>query len=243
MFYFASDIHLGAGDAACARQVENRFVKWLDMVGQDAETIYLLGDVFDFWYEYRRVVPKGFVRTLAKLSKLTARGVRVVFLAGNHDMWVRDYLATECGVEIYTEPIFEQVAGKSLFLAHGDNMRIDGEPMLKLMNATFRSKLARVLFSWLVHPDLALKFGQWWSGRSRKSHGEVSSVVNDSLCNYAEELSLTHKVDISIFGHTHKAEMRCCGATDVYFLGEWERRPMYMVMDAEGNADLREWND
>ena len=104
MIYFASDIHLGAGDPATARCTERRFTAWLDAVSRDAEAIYLLGDLFDFWFEYRRVVPQGFVRTLGKLAELTDRGVRVVFFTGNHDMWVGDYLHRECGVEIHTEP-------------------------------------------------------------------------------------------------------------------------------------------
>lgn len=223
----------------CARRVESRFVEWLDSVAVDAEVIYLLGDIFDFWYEYRRVVPKGFVRTLAKLAEITSRGVRVVFLTGNHDMWVRDYLTDECGVEVYTKPIVEQVAGKRLFLAHGDNMMIDGQPMLKLMNGLFRSNVARVLFSWLIHPDLALKFGHWWSGKSRKSHGgEILESVNDALCDYAAKLCATEGVDACVFGHTHKSELRQCGQADVLFLSEWEHRPTYGVMDAAGEIKL-----
>lgn len=128
MYYFASDIHLGAGDPETARRTERRFVAWLDAAGRDAEAIFLLGDIFDFWFEYRRVVPKGFVRTLGKLAELTDRGVRVVFFTGNHDMWVGDYLARECGVEIHTAPQEVTLAGQRLFLAHGDNMRIEGQP-------------------------------------------------------------------------------------------------------------------
>ncbi len=239
MFYFASDIHLGAGDKACARMVEDRFVEWLDTVGRDAEAIFLLGDIFDFWYEYRRVVPKGFVRTLAKLSELTSRGVRVVLLTGNHDMWIRDYLCEECGVELHTKPLFEHLAGKRIFLAHGDNMKIKGQPILKLMNTLFRSRIARFLFSWLIHPDLALKFGHWWSGKSRKSHGVVTTSVNESLCEYAEQLCATGGVDACIFGHTHLAEQRLCGETEIFFLGEWEYSPMYAVMDSSGKITLQ----
>lgn len=243
MYYFASDIHLGAGGAETARRVESRFVEWLDTVGKDAKAIFLLGDVFDFWYEYHRVVPKGFVRTLAKLAELTSRGVRVVFLTGNHDMWVRDYLTKECGVEVYTKPIVEQIAGKRIFLAHGDNMKIDGQPILKLMNSTFRSKVARVLFSWLIHPDLALKFGHWWSGKSRKSHGYITEGVNDPLMEYVREAEICKWVDMAIFGHTHKAEVREAEGVQTLFLGEWEQAPAYAAMDAEGNIKLKELND
>ena len=161
MYYFASDIHLGAGDEHSARAVERRFVAWLDKVSGDAEAIFLVGDIFDFWFEYRRVVPKGFVRTLGKLAELTDRGVRVVFFTGNHDMWVGDYLTRECGMEVCTSPQVMTLAGKKVFIAHGDNMNIDGQPMLKLLNRIFRSRTLKWLFSWGVHPDLAMKFGHW----------------------------------------------------------------------------------
>lgn len=170
MYYFASDIHLGAGGPAAARAVEKRFVAWLDEVSRDADAVFILGDLFDFWFEYKRVVPKGFVRVLGKLCELTDRGIRVVFMTGNHDMWVRDYFEAECGVEVYTSPRIMELAGKRVFLAHGDNMKIDHLPVLRFMNAVFRSKTIRFLFSWLVHPDWAMRFGQWWSGKSRKSH-------------------------------------------------------------------------
>ena len=170
MYYFASDIHLGAGGPAAARAVEKRFVAWLDEVSRDADAVFILGDLFDFWFEYKRVVPKGFVRVLGKLCELTDRGIRVVFMTGNHDMWVRDYFEAECGVEVYTSPRIMELAGKRVFLAHGDNMKIDHLPVLRFMNAVFRSKTIRFLFSWLVHPDWAMRFGQWWSGKSRKRH-------------------------------------------------------------------------
>ena len=146
MIYFASDIHLGAGDPATARCTERRFTAWLDAVSRDAEAIYLLGDLFDFWFEYRRVVPQGFVRTLGKLAELTDRGVRVVFFTGNHDMWVGDYLHRECGVEIHTEPQVVTLAGKRLFLAHGDNINVGHLPWLCFMNRVFRSRPLRWLF-------------------------------------------------------------------------------------------------
>lgn len=180
MHYFASDIHLGAGGPQEARELERRFVAWLDRVGRDAESLFLVGDIFDFWFEYRRVVPKGFVRTLGKLAELADRGVRVVFIAGNHDMWVRDYLASECGIEVHTEPQLLTIGGRRIFVAHGDNMNIDGQPMLKLLNRIFRSRTLRWCFSWFVHPDCAMRFGLWWSGKSRKRHAPAGNADPDS---------------------------------------------------------------
>lgn len=253
MIYFASDIHLGAGDPATARRTERRFTAWLDAVSRDAEAIYLLGDLFDFWFEYRRVVPQGFVRTLGKLAELTDRGVRVVFFTGNHDMWVGDYLHRECGVEIHTEPQVVTLAGKRLFLAHGDNINVGHLPWLCFMNRVFRSRPLRWLFSWGVHPDWALRFGHWWSGRSRKGHGEEaargasltetytgsSEPHTEPLVEYAREYSRTHAVDLFVFGHMHFPRDCREGRLHVVNLGCWAENPSYAVLDAAGELTLK----
>ncbi len=233
MYYFASDIHLGCGDAAVARRTEECFVRWLDGIRHDAKALFLVGDVFDFWFEYRQVVPKGFVRTLGKLAELTDNGVRVVLFTGNHDMWVTDYLERECGVEIYTSPQEFTLAGKRLYVAHGDNMNIKGQPMLCLMNRIFRSKVLRFLFSWLVHPDLSLMFGKWWSASSRKAHGlERDPKFLRPLVEYAEEYAKGHAVDCFIFGHMHI--MAHVERPDIYFMGEWAHEPNCLQMDEAG---------
>ncbi|MCH5331626.1 MAG: UDP-2,3-diacylglucosamine diphosphatase [Alistipes sp.] len=241
MYYFASDVHLGSGDGATARRTEQLFTSWLDDASRDAEAIFLLGDVFDFWYEYRRVVPKGYVRTLAKLADLTQRGIRVVMLTGNHDMWVREYLNTECGVELHTKPLIESIAGRKIYLAHGDNMKIEGKPMLKLMNCAFRSNTLRFLFSHLVHPDLAMGFGRWWSSRSRKSHGEgpQDKTMLDPLTEYAAELGREQGVECCIFGHLHLPDERMADKTRVIFLGDWSDVPTYAAMTPEGDITLK----
>lgn len=241
MYYFASDIHLGGGDEKAARETERFFVKWLDAAARDAEAIFLVGDLFDFWFEYRRVVPKGFVRTLGKLAELTDRGIRVVFFTGNHDMWVTDYLTRECGVEVYTSPQLLTLAGKKIFIAHGDNMHIDGQPLLRLLNRVFRSRTLRRIFSWGVHPDLAMKFGHWWSGRSRKSHnagGGFDASLTEPLIAYAREYASTHEVDHFVFGHMHFARDFREGALHVVNLGCWEKNPAYAVLDAQGEMTL-----
>ena len=256
MIYFASDVHLGAGDDATARALERRFVAWLDAAARDAEAIFLVGDIFDFWFEYRRVVPKGFVRTLGKLAELTDRGIRVVFFTGNHDMWVGDYLTRECGVEIYTSPQLLTLSGRRIFVAHGDNMKIDGKPMLKFMNRGFRSKTLRRLFSWGVHPDLAVKLGRWWSGKSRKGHnradekarregteGGFDASLTEPLIEYAREYALTHAVDHFVFGHMHFARDFRDGALHVVHLGGWEKDPAYAVLDGRGEMTLKRVED
>ena len=252
MIYFASDVHLGAGGDAMARAVERRFVAWLDDAACDAEAIFLVGDIFDFWFEYRRVVPKGFVRTLGKLAELTDRGIRVVFFTGNHDMWVGDYLSRECGIEIHTGPQLMTLAGRQVFVAHGDNLNIDGQPMLKLLNRTFRSRTMKRLFSWGLHPDLALKFGHWWSGKSRKGHcradekarregtgGGFDASLTEPLIAYAREYAATHAVDHFVFGHMHFARDFREGALHVVNLGCWEKNPAVAVLDDRGELTLK----
>lgn len=241
MYYFASDIHLGAGGEAFAQQTERRFVRWLDDAAQDAEAIFLVGDVFDFWFEYRGVVPKGFVRTLGKLAELTDRGIRVVFFTGNHDMWVGDYLARECGVEIHTSPQQFCLNGKNVFIAHGDNMNIDGQPVLKFLNTVFRSRTLRWLFSWLLHPDLAMCFGHWWSGKSRKSHGaeELDVSLTEPLIEYARRYAAEHDVDHFVFGHMHFPRDYRGQGLHVINLGCWEKYPSCAVLDASGGMTLK----
>ena len=247
MYYFASDVHLGAGDELTSRRTEQRFVAWLDTVAKDAEEIFLVGDIFDFWFEYNYVIPKGFVRALGKLAELADRGVKITFITGNHDMWAKDYLERECGIKTFFTPQTVELAGKRLFVAHGDNMNIKNQPVLRLMNATFRSRIARVLFSWLVHPDLALKFGKWWSGSSRKSHGAAPApeVANKSLVEYATQHPHASEIDLFIFGHTHAAAEYKSPHSLIYFLGEWigSDTPTYGVLDNEGNFSLKQFKD
>lgn len=243
--YFASDVHLGGGSPEEARRTERRFAAWLEMAERDAEAIVLAGDIFDFWFEYRNVVPQGFVRTLGKLAKLTDRGIRVIFLTGNHDMWVGDYLVRECGLEIYTRPQEFDFHGRRLFVAHGDNMMITGQPALKLLNRIFRSRVLRRFFSWAVHPDLFVRFGRWWSGRSRKAHrisGAPDVSVTEPLIAYAREYATTHDVDGFVFGHMHCAREFRDGNLRTVHLGCWDETPAYAVLDDAGALTLKRFD-
>ncbi len=247
MHYFVSDIHLGAGSKEESKATEKRFVEWLDSVSLDAESIFLCGDIFDFWFEYKRVVPKGFVRALGQIASLTDRGVRVVFMAGNHDQWINDYFEAECGMEVYTKPQIFDIEGKRVYIAHGDNLNVKRDPLLKLMNNGFRSKWLRWWFSTLVHPDLALKFGQWWSGSSRKKH--ANEELNNSKCiatqrvliEHAEGVHARENTDIHIFGHIHVVgDHTTTNGTRVLFTNNWSRNPHCVVIDKNGEIDLRE---
>lgn len=248
MYYFASDIHLGGGTPQQARDTERRFVAWLERVAADAEAIVLLGDVFDFWFEYREVVPKGCVRALGKLAELSDRGIRILFFTGNHDMWVRDYFARELGVEVHTAPCELELGGRRLFLAHGDNLQIDGLWTLKFMNAVFRSRVLRFLFSWLVHPDFALMFGRWWSGASRKSHVKQTDRTDaetlgrshtQNLIDFAVNYPRRREIGHFVFGHMHYPREYRGEGVHVVHLGCWQEGVSYAVMDAGGEITLK----
>ncbi len=245
MIYAASDVHLGAGSLAEQRATEALFVEWLDLISADATQVFLCGDIFDFWFEYSRVVPKGYVRALGKIASMTDQGIRVVFMSGNHDMWVGDYFAAECGMEIYTTPTTFDLAGKRVHIAHGDNLNIQRSNLsLRLMNSFFRSQFARWSFRHLIHPDLALKFGQWWSGSSRKGHTTDSQAMVDRSIGYLKEYARAHhkehQADLYIFGHLHHAGDYTAESPATIFTNDWRENPYYIAISDDGEVTLSE---
>lgn len=245
MYYFASDIHLGleAGTLSVAER-ERLFVRWLDEVSADAEAIFLVGDVFDFWYEYKRVVPRGFTRLLGKLSELSDRGVAVHFFPGNHDLWAFDYLHTECGVTLHPGPyaIFDLPGGRTL-IGHGDVLG-KRDRWGRLLSRIFRSRTLQRLFS-LVHPNAALRFGHWWSGSSRSSKPirHAFRGMEEPAVRFAADYLSGHP-DIRLFvcGHIHCAEIVPLGADSrIAFLGEWIASPTYGALDGEGRFTLKRY--
>ena len=240
MYYFASDMHLGSG-CGDPRRREKLLVRWLEEVSADAEAIFLVGDVFDFWFEYKRVVPQGFTRLLGKLSELTDRGVTIHFFVGNHDMWVYDYLSRECGLVLHTVPEVFELAGRRVLVAHGDNMGGENSWLERLMVWVFHSRGLRAIFSALVHPDLAMRFGHWWSGKSRKTKSISHPFRGEEewLVRWARKRLQTERIDYFIFGHIHCAENYDLGeGSRVLFLGEWIEHPFYAVLDREGKMEL-----
>jgi UDP-2,3-diacylglucosamine hydrolase len=246
MYYFASDMHLGL-DARQGATIEREklLVRWLDEVSADAEAIFLVGDVFDFWFEYRKVIPKGFTRLLGKLSELTDRGVQIHFFTGNHDMWTYDYLGQECGLTVHLQPEIFEIGGKTVFVGHGDNMYTKRPPVLEhTMHRLFRSPVARRLFSALVHPNGAIGFGHWWSGKSRKARSltHVFTGENEYLVRYAREYMKCVDVDYFVFGHLHcREDYDLGGGKRLIVLGEWLANPSYAVMDGSGNIELKDY--
>lgn len=242
MIYFASDIHLQGEYSPSARGREEQFLDWLEKIEPTCEALFLLGDVFDYFFEYRFVVPKGFVRTLGKLAHMTDKGIRVVMFTGNHDMWLEDYLHKECGIEIHTEPQLMQLCGKDIYLSHGDNTNIAGKPALMLLNWVFRSKGLKFLFHWLIHPDLATWLAHKWSDSSRKNHlknhSEDSIRFLEPLQEFAGAYAVTHHVDYFLFGHMHIPFSQDAPHA-IRFLGSWYLRPSYAQLDQSGNLTLK----
>lgn len=231
MIYFVSDIHLGCADSEQSKRAERAFCRWLDMVAADAEAIYLLGDIFDFWFEYHKVAPKGFVRVLGRLAMLADRGVKIVFYPGNHDMWCLDYFASECGMRIEHKPSVEVVEGRKIHLAHGDNMNMKGQIMLRFMNFLFRSSVVRWAYRWLLHPDAAAWLGEALSGKSRKAQRKPKRSkrprrsVDEIVAPLVEYADMHHAangdVESYIFGHIHIPCRKECDGFEVLFLSDW----------------------
>lgn len=239
MYYFISDTHLST---QYGEQTEERVIEWIESIEPTAKALFLNGDIFDFWFEYGRVVPMGFTSILAKLKHLTRSGIRVVFMVGNHDMWMGDYLTRECGVEIYYRPTHFEIAGKRVHLAHGDNLNVGGDLKLKLMNTIFRSESIRSLFKMVVHPDLAIRFGNWWSGKSRGRHRDDNGRGVRMLLEYAAQRQTQIESDYYIYGHLHQTLDHQAEGYRVLFTNDWSADPHYVVIDEQGAAELKRVN-
>lgn len=245
MYYFASDMHLGLEYHTPSHERERMLVRWLDEVSADAKGIFLVGDVFDFWFEYKRVVPRGFTRLLGKLSELTDRGIPIHFFHGNHDMWAYDYLHTECGVTIHPRPEVLELAGKRLFVAHGDNLYIKKPFPVKVMQGAFRSRFWRWVFGSLLHPNFTMRFGHWWSEKSRKSKHLAHRFggENEYLVQYARQYEKCIDVDYFVFGHLHvAADYPLDDSHRVILLGEWIVKPTYAILHNNGDMELKQYS-
>ena len=202
--YFISDFHLGVPDHERSLEREKKIVRWLNQISSDAAIIYLMGDVFDYWFEYKHAVPKGYVRLLGKLAELSDSGIEIHYFTGNHDMWVFTYFEEELGMTIHHEPIELSVDGKLLLIGHGDGLgpRDKGYKMLKLF---FRSKLCQFLFGW-IHPNIGIGLANFWSRRSRianRGKDEKNYGDDEWLLIYSKEKLMQKHYDYFVFGHRH----------------------------------------
>ena len=234
--YFLSDVHLGSKSHANSIEVERKLCRWLDTIRQDAKAIYLLGDIFDYWYEYKYVVPKGFVRVLGKLAEITDSGIEVHFFIGNHDLWLTDYLAKECGMILHLKPEILEINGKKLFLAHGDGLGARSLSV-SLLHKMFRCRFLRFCFS-AIHPRWTIPLAHAWSSHSRKN-GVISDFLgeeNEELITFAKQ-KLKEMPDINyfVFGHRHiLLDLPIAENSRVIILGDWTNYFSYGVLGENG---------
>lgn len=238
--YFASDFHFGIPDRAASRIREDSFVDWLTEVSADAEAIYLMGDLFDFWFEYQTAVPKGFARLFGKLAKLTDQGIPVHLFRGNHDVWAFSYLQDELGIELHREPETITLMGKRFFLAHGDGLG-PGDHGYKLLKKVFECRICQILFNW-IHPDIGTRMGLYFSKRSRLANiaregkpEHSKDPESEMILKYARSVSETNpSIDFFVFGHRHlPLDYALNDKARLILLGDWIVNFTYAVFDGD----------
>ena len=241
--YFASDVHLGLPDYESSLKREKLFVKWLDEIKNDAQEIYLLGDIFDFWFEYKRAIPKGFSRFLGKLCEITDAGIPVHFFTGNHDMWIFNYLPKETGIILHKKPLIKELSGKKFYLAHGDGFG-PGDPMYKLLKRIFASRFSQWLFA-RFHPNIGIWIASRWSSHSRYSR-ETRPFEGENkewLIIYSKEMLQKEHFDFMVYGHRHyPTDMIINNTTRYINLGDWLSHFTYAIFDGE-EMYLKEYKD
>jgi UDP-2,3-diacylglucosamine hydrolase len=233
--YFASDFHLGLQTGSPPLDREKKVVGWLNSITPNAKEIYLLGDIFDFWWEYKLVVPRGFTRFLGTVSEITDSGIPVHFFPGNHDMWIGDYLSKECGITVHTKPLTTLLSGKKFYLAHGEGLGTR-DTGYKILLSIFRNKPLQVMYS-ALHPSIGIGIGHRWSLNSRLAKGikkEFLGEEKEDLVRYAKSVLINAKIDYFIFGHRHLAmTIKLQQDVEIIFLGDWIVNGSYAVWDGD----------
>lgn len=257
--YFLSDVHLGSRfhnknkqhpDQAVLslpntpkqstsktpdHDIERKLCRWFDEVKKDAKTIYLLGDIFDFWFEYKTVVPRGFTRVLGKIAELTDSGIDVHFFVGNHDVWVTDYLQKECGMTVHLNPLVQDIYGKKFFLAHGDGLG-DKSKSFKILRYLFHNSFCRKAFS-AVHPRWGISIAHKWSNHSRATGDIVGYLGEDKehLVLFAkDQLKTSSNINFFVFGHRHiMLDLMISPTSRIAILGDWITFFSYAVFDGD----------
>ncbi|RXP64485.1 UDP-2,3-diacylglucosamine diphosphatase [Lutibacter sp. HS1-25] len=234
--YFASDQHFGAPTFEKSKIREQKFVKWLDEIKNDAEVLFLLGDLFDFWFEYKKAVPKGFVRVLGKLAELKDNGVQIHFFVGNHDLWMRDYFETELNIPVYNKPKEFTFNNKTFLVGHGDGLG-PGDKGYKRMKKVFTNPISKWLYRWL-HPDIGIGLAQYLSVKNKLISGEDDVTFlgeeNEWLILYCKKKLTQKKYDYFVFGHRHLPLEIVLSDTSKYInTGDWIRYFTYAVFNGD----------
>ena len=241
--YFSSDNHLGAPTMTQSLPREKKFVAWLDHIKEDAAAIFLLGDLFDFWFEYKTVVPKGFTRTLGKLAELSDSGIPIYFFVGNHDLWMRDYFKTELNIEVFHKPQDFTFNNKTFLIGHGDGLG-PGDKGYKRMKKVFTNPFSKWLFNWL-HPDIGVKLAQYMSVKNKLISGDDDAKFlgedNEWLVQYCKRKESQQHRDYFVFGHRHlPMEINISEQSKYINLGDWIQYYTYGEFDGQ-NLELKEF--
>lgn len=234
--YFISDFHLGVPDRASSLAREKKIVRWLEMIRKDVQILYLMGDVFDYWFEYSHAVPKGYVRLLGKLAELSDAGVEIHYFTGNHDMWVFDYLPQEIGLQLHREPIQREYNGLKFYLGHGDGLG-PGDHGYKFIKKVFSNSASQWLFA-RIHPNSGIRLMQYFSKKSRIATGDSDEKFlgedKEWLILYTKEVLKKEHFDYFIFGHRHlPLDIRLNEKSRYINLGEWINHHTYGVFDGK----------
>ena len=241
--YFASDNHLGASTMEASRPREKKFVAWLDEIKQDAAAIFLMGDLFDFWFEYKTVIPKGFTRTLGKLAEISDAGIPIYYFVGNHDLWMNGYFEDELNIPVFHKPQDFTFNNSSFFIGHGDGLG-PGDKGYKRMKKVFTSSFFQWLFRWL-HPDIGVRLAQYFSVKNKLISGDDDAKFlgedNEWLVAYCKRKLNDQHRDYFVFGHRHlPLDIELNGTSKYINLGDWIQYYTYGVFDGK-NFELKKY--
>jgi UDP-2,3-diacylglucosamine hydrolase len=242
--YFLSDFHLGAPNITESLKREKKIIRFLDEIKNDAAEIFILGDLFDFWYEYKKVVPKGYVRILGKLAEITDSGIPVYFFVGNHDMWMNDYFQNELNIPVFFEPKEFEYSGKKFLIGHGDGLG-PGDHGYKFIKKVFRNKACQWLFG-ILPPYIGMGIAGYFSRKSRAQTGQSDEVFlgedKEWLIQYSKEILQKTHYDYFVFGHRHlPLDIRLNDKSRYLNLGDWIKYDSYAVFDGI-NMELKYYN-
>ena len=235
--YFISDAHLGLGSKEVEREKENRLVRFLDHIKKDASQLFIVGDLFDAWFEYRTVIPKGYHRLFTKLEELTERGINIHYLAGNHDYWIRDFFRNNLGMKTYYDAFDITVNGKKIYIHHGDGLA-EKDTGYKVLKKILRNKLSIWLYSWL-HPDLGITLARTLSKKSRRHTSTKDYGEGNSMMRFAEQM-IEQGYDYIIMGHQHLPSCQKLSNGTYVNLGDWIDHNTYAEFDGS-HIELRQW--
>lgn len=245
MIYFISDTHLGLNFGNLSpKQRELHLCKFLTQIENTCSELFLVGDIFDFWFEWNKTVPAGFVRILGKLAQMVDNGIKIHFFIGNHDLWINNYLKDEIGLIIHTEPLLTERQNKTLYITHGDTLW-NHKGVSKFLEVTLKSKAAKWLSQRMIHPDSMVRFGRAWSASNRKKHTNVGHIFKEEQDNWvikSREILTKHpEINYFIYGHLHiPLTYQLTNCSQLTVLGEWVENPHYAVLH-NGILELKEF--